>query len=109
MNRGVMVTRGDPNDDELKLSAEYVEYLLSIFYYFVSILFFNRQICSSDNTDEVKNRLKPYFASLANGYIEICEKQKQKEKAFFGLRDFYRYKICSPLMQNATIQYCTCI
>ena len=60
----------------------------------------NRQICSSDNTDEVKNRLKPYFTSLANGYIEICEKQEQKEKAFFGLRDFYRYKISGPLMHG---------
>ena len=64
MNRGVMVTRGDPSEDELEYSAE--------------------GICSNK---EVKARLKQYFKPLSEAYIEICDEQKRE---FFGLRDFYR-------------------
>ena len=66
MNRGVMVTRGDPDARELQLSA--------------------RGICSTKEDDLVKNRLEPYFEPLAEAYKGIYEKQK---KEFFGLRDFY--------------------
>ena len=66
MNRGVMVTRGDPDARELQLSA--------------------RGICSNEVNDPVKNRLEPYFEPLAEAYKGICENQK---KEFFGLRDFY--------------------
>ena len=66
MNRGVMVTRGDPDTRELQLSA--------------------RGICSNKEDDLVKNRLEPYFEPLAEAYKGICENQK---KEFFGLRDFY--------------------
>ena len=66
MNRGVMVTRGDPDTRELQLSA--------------------RGICSNQEDDPVKIRLEPYFEPLAEAYKGICEKQK---KEFFGLRDFY--------------------
>ena len=66
MNRGVMVTRGDPDTRELQLSA--------------------RGICSNKEDDPVKIRLEPYFEHLAEAYKKICEKQK---KEFFGLRDFY--------------------
>lgn len=72
MNRGVMVTRGDPSKVELELSA--------------------RGICSNKENDPVRERLEEYFQPLAKSYIEICKKQHRQ---FFGLRDFYRYyKIC---------------
>ena len=67
MNRGIMVTRGDPSKDELEFSAE--------------------SICSNRENDPVKARLKQYFKSLSEAYMKICEKQ---EREFFGLRDFYR-------------------
>ena len=67
MNRGVMVTRGDPSEDELEYSAE--------------------GICSNKEDDPVKARLTLYFKPLSEAYMEICEKQ---ERQFFGLRDFYR-------------------
>ena len=67
MNRGVMVTRADPNVNELILSA--------------------RGICSNEEDDPIRELLQPYFKHLAKAYIGICEKQKRE---FFGLRDFYR-------------------
>lgn len=67
MNRGVMVTRGDPTEKELELSA--------------------RGICSNKENDPVRERLEEYFQPLAKSYIEICKKQRRQ---FFGLRDFYR-------------------
>ena len=68
MNRGVMVTRGDPDVNELELSA--------------------RGICSTKERDEVRNYLESYFRPLARAYYAICNKQTRQ---FFGLRDFYRY------------------
>ncbi len=70
MNRGVMVTRTDPSVDELIFSA--------------------RGICSDSADDSVRNELEPYFAHLAEAYLEIC---KLQEREFFGLRDFYRYEL----------------
>ena len=67
MNRGVMVTRGDPDTTELVLSA--------------------RGICSNEDNDPVKRNLEPYFQPLADAYAYICTNQ---ERQFFGLRDFYR-------------------
>ena len=67
MNRGVMVTRGDPPKYELEYSAE--------------------GICSNKDDDPVKVRLKIYFKPLSEAYMEICRRQ---EREFFGLRDFYR-------------------
>lgn len=68
MNRGVMVTRGDPDVEELELSA--------------------RGICSTKERDEVRDHLMTYFKPLAEAYYAICNRQKHN---FFGLRDFYRY------------------
>lgn len=68
MNRGVMVTRGDPDIKELVLSAQ--------------------SICHNENNNTVKQRLNPYFDPLATTYSSVCLKQKRN---FFGLRDFYRY------------------
>lgn len=67
MNRGVMVTRGTPDINELKFSA--------------------RGICGKENNDKTREKLEPYFEDLAKAYKAICEKQ---EREFFGLRDFYR-------------------
>ena len=68
MNRGVMVTRGDPDVDELVLSAQ--------------------GICRSEKNNVIKERLNHYFHDLAEAYHNICKKQSRE---FFGLRDFYRY------------------
>ncbi len=67
MNRGVMVTRGNPDVAELELSA--------------------RGICSVTEDDPVLERLDSYFHPLADAFIAVCQKQKRE---FFGLRDFYR-------------------
>ena len=68
MNRGVMVTRGNPGLEELKLSA--------------------RGICSNKDKDPVRERLQHYFEPLSQAYMAICKKQTRQ---FFGLRDYYRY------------------
>ena len=75
MNRGVMVTRGDPDVQELELSA--------------------RGICSYKANDPVKERLKGYFQPLSEAYKNICTQQKRE---FFGLRDFYRYILCQEIV-----------
>ena len=66
MNRGVMVTRGDPDTKELVVSAQ--------------------GICHSES-DAVRQRLSSYFDPLAEAYYFVCQNQKRQ---FFGLRDFYR-------------------
>ena len=66
MNRGIMVTRGNPDTNELQLSAQ--------------------GICSNKVEDPVKGMLESFFEPLAKAYEKICEKQKRE---FFGLRDFY--------------------
>lgn len=68
MNRGVMVTRGVPDIEELELSA--------------------RGICGKEANDQIKSKLEPYFRPLAEAYKAICDQQKRE---FFGLRDFYRF------------------
>ena len=70
MNRGVLVTRGDPDVDELVISAE--------------------GICHNKKKNTVKKRLSTYFPLLAKAYKRVCERQTRQ---FFGLRDFYRYYI----------------
>lgn len=67
MNRGVMVTRGEPNKQELVFSA--------------------MGICSNKENDPIRSELEPYFEPLARAYINICELQSRE---FYGLRDFYR-------------------
>ena len=67
MNRGVMVTRGDPDVTELVRSA--------------------KGICSNDEDDPVRKLLSDYFLPMAEAYKAICDEQ---ERQFFGLRDFYR-------------------
>ncbi len=70
MNRGVMVTRGDPGEKDLILSA--------------------KGICSNKDRDPVKDQLRRYFEPLSEAYIEICHICEKQKRQFFGLRDFYR-------------------
>ena len=70
MNRGVMVTRGVPSTDELKISAE--------------------SICSNKENDPVRTRLNPYFQPLSAAYMEVMKICRELKREFFGLRDFYR-------------------
>jgi len=67
MNRGVMVTRGDPGLEELQLSA--------------------KGICSNVENDPIRERLQDYFYPLSKAYMDVCTTQ---DRQFFGLRDFYR-------------------
>ncbi|XP_026523023.1 E3 ubiquitin-protein ligase RNF213 [Notechis scutatus] len=64
MNRGIFVSRGDLNKNELIKSA--------------------KGICSSDRF--VLQKVEHFFPIFANAYEEICQNQA---KDFFGLRDYY--------------------
>ena len=72
MNRGVMVTRADPSEEELVLSA--------------------RGICSNKKDDPVRGNLEEFFKPFAIAYRRILKNQKRE---FFGLRDFYRLILSS--------------
>uniref|UniRef100_A0A3B5M1E9 RING-type E3 ubiquitin transferase n=1 Tax=Xiphophorus couchianus TaxID=32473 RepID=A0A3B5M1E9_9TELE len=64
MNRGIFVSRGDPDEKELIESA--------------------KGICSSDVM--VLEKVRDFFQPFARSYLNICRKQG---KGFFGLRDYY--------------------
>ncbi|XP_067860096.1 E3 ubiquitin-protein ligase rnf213-alpha isoform X2 [Heptranchias perlo] len=64
MNRGIFVSRGDPDKKELIESA--------------------KGICSSDPV--IQKKVLGLFKSFAEAYLDICRKQN---KEFFGLRDYY--------------------
>ncbi|CAN0131544.1 unnamed protein product [Rangifer tarandus platyrhynchus] len=64
MNRGIFVSRGNPNERELIDSA--------------------RGICASERL--VQERIRGYFTSFAKAYETVCKRQ---DKEFFGLRDYY--------------------
>ncbi len=64
MNRGIFVSRGDPDEKELIESA--------------------KGICSSDAM--ILERVRDCFQPFARAYLNICKKQG---KGFFGLRDYY--------------------
>lgn len=79
-----MVTRGDPDVDELVFSAK-------------GICSNKRPTKSGDILDDpVKQMLEPFFRPLAKAYLEICAKQ---QSPFFGLRDFYRLNFVNIFMQ----------
>uniref|UniRef100_A0A3Q4I151 RING-type E3 ubiquitin transferase n=1 Tax=Neolamprologus brichardi TaxID=32507 RepID=A0A3Q4I151_NEOBR len=63
MNRGIFVSRGDLNEQELIKSA--------------------RGICSSDQ--HVLRNISHLFQPLATAYMTVCD----ESNGFFGLRDFY--------------------
>ena len=62
------MTRGTPDTRELEFSA--------------------RGICGEEDSDQIKDKLQPYFKPLAQAYKIICDTQNRD---FFGLRDFYRF------------------
>ena len=62
------MTRGTPDIKELEFSAG--------------------GICGEQDSDQIKDKLEPYFKPLAQAYKIICDKQNRD---FFGLRDFYRF------------------
>ncbi|KAM4598338.1 E3 ubiquitin-protein ligase rnf213-alpha-like [Polymixia lowei] len=64
MNRGIFVSRGDPDEKELIESA--------------------KGICSSDAM--ILEKVRDFFQPFARAYLKICRKQG---KGFFGLRDYY--------------------
>lgn len=64
MNRGIFVSRGDPDEKELIESA--------------------KGICRSDAM--VLEKVRDFFQPFARAYLNICHKQG---KGFFGLRDYY--------------------
>lgn len=64
MNRGIFVSRGDPDERELIESA--------------------KGICRSDAV--VLEKVRDFFKPFARAYLNICRKQG---KGFFGLRDYY--------------------
>ncbi|XP_055509816.1 E3 ubiquitin-protein ligase rnf213-alpha isoform X2 [Leucoraja erinacea] len=64
MNRGIFVSRGDPDKEELIESA--------------------KGISSSDPM--IQKKVKGSFVNFADAYLKIC---KQQAKEFFGLRDYY--------------------
>lgn len=66
MNRGIFVSRGNPNEKELVESAN--------------------GICSSDRI--ILQKVQHLFPLFANAYDKICKSSLQV-KEFFGLRDYY--------------------
>ncbi|XP_039595909.1 E3 ubiquitin-protein ligase rnf213-alpha isoform X2 [Polypterus senegalus] len=64
MNRGIFVSRGDPDERELIESA--------------------KGICSSDPM--ILMKVQGFFKIFARAYLQIC---KKRNKEFFGLRDYY--------------------
>ncbi|XP_019643756.1 PREDICTED: E3 ubiquitin-protein ligase rnf213-alpha-like [Branchiostoma belcheri] len=66
MNRGIFLSRGVPNNDDLKKSA--------------------RGICEHD--ERVLTQLQTMLGSLAGAYTDLYRPQL-KDREYFGLRDFY--------------------
>ncbi|XP_071394340.1 E3 ubiquitin-protein ligase rnf213-alpha-like, partial [Centroberyx affinis] len=86
MNRGIFVSRGDPNQLELIKSA--------------------KGICSSDV--KILKKIKHLFEPFANAYMTICK----EGRGFFGLRDFYSlvkmvFSVTKASKQNPTADQIT--
>ena len=67
MNRGIFVSRGEPDINELVETAE--------------------GICSYDSN--IFACIKNYVREIGAAYLEVCELALKKKREFFGLRDFY--------------------
>ena len=68
MNRGIMVTRDDPNQEELVLSA--------------------KEICSSNSADPKLQSVDEHVCTLAGTYLKLI-KATNPSREYYGLRDFY--------------------
>ena len=79
MNRGILLSRGVPTNEDLIKTAE--------------------GICSNNKDD--LSLMKAIIHPLANGYYEVYKKQ-EKEREYFGLRDFYSLvkMVCVQVHQN---------
>ncbi|KAK2553290.1 E3 ubiquitin-protein ligase rnf213-alpha [Acropora cervicornis] len=99
MNRGIMLSRGVPDVQELVDSA--------------------LGICSTDQ--RIKNLIQPLIPPLANGYAELYKEQENFEtlkkcgkEEFFGLRDYYSlikmvYAIAAKSRQQPEVESSTTI
>jgi E3 ubiquitin-protein ligase RNF213 len=67
MNRGILVSRGEPDINELIESA--------------------KGICKYD--DSTYACIEPYIGDIAKAYLELCDMAKKFKREFFGLRDYY--------------------
>jgi hypothetical protein len=67
MNRGIFVSRGEPDINELIESA--------------------KGICKYD--PNVFANIEPHIADISAAYLNLCEYARSKKREFFGLRDFY--------------------
>jgi hypothetical protein len=67
MNRGIFVSRGEPDIKELVESA--------------------KGICKYDQN--IYNCLEPFIGEIAQAYLKVCDAAKEFKREFFGLRDFY--------------------
>ena len=67
MNRGLFVSRGDPDINELILTA--------------------RGICAYDKT--VLDTIEDYLENLAKAYLDVCQMAREFKREFYGLRDYY--------------------
>lgn len=67
MNRGIFVSRGEPDISELIESA--------------------KGICNYN--DHIYKSINPFIKEIAEAYLDLCEQAKRHRREFFGLRDFY--------------------
>jgi hypothetical protein len=67
MNRGIFLSRGEPDINELIESA--------------------KGICKYDQ--HIFNCIEPHIKDIAESYLEVCKEARQFKREFFGLRDFY--------------------
>ena len=84
MNRGIFVSRGEPDTKELIESA--------------------KGICKYDA--HIFTNIDPYIEDIACAYLELCKLAREKKREFFGLRDFYSlikmiYWFCSKDTSNS--------
>ncbi|XP_060883381.1 E3 ubiquitin-protein ligase rnf213-alpha isoform X2 [Labrus mixtus] len=82
MNRGIFVSRGDPDEKELIESA--------------------KGICRSDAM--VLEKVRDFFQPFARSYLSICHKQTKQRKGFFGLRDYY--SLIKMIFALAKVSHC---
>ena len=69
MNRGIVVNRSSPTSEELQDTV--------------------RGICKNDARIAKFLDNKKLINSLSTAYLRLCERAKEKNREFFGLRDFY--------------------
>jgi len=67
MNRGIFVSRGEPDINELIESA--------------------RGICKYE--DHVFGKIEPHIKDIAESYLLVCQQAREFKREFFGLRDYY--------------------